>query len=135
MFKNKTLLITGETGSFGHEVLDRFITTDIKEIRIFSWNEKKQDDIRHKYQVKYTYLMSKIKFFIGNVRGIISINNIMNGVDFAFHAEALKQGPSFDFLPIELVKANILGTDIIDITHVDGLVSDKSIIHINFIRV
>jgi len=111
MFNNKTLLITGGTGSFGHAVLDRFITTDIQEIRIFSRDEKKQDDMRHEYQVKYPSLASKIKFYIGDVRDISSLNNVMNGVDFVFHAAALKQVPSCEFFPIEAVKTNVLGTD------------------------
>lgn len=105
MFKNKTLLITGGTGSFGNAVLDRFLDTDIKEIRIFSRDEKKQDDMRKKYK------NDKIKFYIGNVRNIDSIKNAMYGVDYIFHAAALKQVPSCEFFPIEAVKTNILGTN------------------------
>ena len=110
MFKYKTLLITGGTGSFGHAVLDRFITTDIQEIRIFSRDETKQDDMRHEYQVKFPSLAPKIKFYIGDVRDICSLNNVMNGVDYVFHAAALKQVPSCEFFPIEAVKTNVLGT-------------------------
>lgn len=105
MFSGKTLLITGGTGSFGNAVLDRFLKTDIKEIRIFSRDEKKQDDMRHKYN------NDKIKFYIGDVRDLQSIKNAMNGVDFVFHAAALKQVPSCEFFPIEAVKTNIMGTD------------------------
>ena len=111
MFKNKTLLITGGTGSFGHAVLDRFILTDIQEIRIFSRDEKKQDDMRHEYQGKYPTVSRRIKFYIGDVRDNSSLNNVMNGVDFVFHAAALKQVPSCEFFPIEAVKTNVLGTD------------------------
>ena len=105
MFKDKILLITGGTGSFGNAVLQRFLTTDIKEIRIFSRDEKKQDDMRILYQ------NNKIKFFIGDVRDINSINNAMYNVDFVFHAAALKQVPSCEFFPLEAVKTNILGTE------------------------
>jgi UDP-glucose 4-epimerase len=105
MFMNKTILITGGTGSFGNVVLERFLNTDIKEIRIFSRDEKKQNDMRMHYQ------NSKIKFYIGDVRNIDSLNNAMYGVDFIFHAAALKQVPSCEFFPIEAVKTNILGTD------------------------
>lgn len=105
MFKNKTLLITGGTGSFGNAVLDRFLETDIKEIRIFSRDEKKQDDMRKLYKNE------KIKFYIGDVRDIGSIKNAMYDVDFVFHAAALKQVPSCEFFPLEAVKTNILGTD------------------------
>ena len=105
MFKNKTLLITGGTGSFGNAVLDRFLNTDIKEIRIFSRDEKKQDDMRKLYH------NDKIKFYIGDVRDIQSIKNAMFGVDYVFHAAALKQVPSCEFFPIEAVKTNILGTE------------------------
>ncbi len=111
MFKDKTLLITGGTGSFGHTVLNHFITTDIGEIRIFSRDEKKQDDMRHELQVKYPIESQKVKFYIGDVRDIDSVNNAMNGVDFIFHAAALKQVPSCEFFPIEAVKTNILGTE------------------------
>jgi len=105
LFKNKTLLITGGTGSFGNAVLKRFLDSDLKEIRIFSRDEKKQDDMRKKYN------NSKIKFYIGDVRDINSVENVVQGVDFIFHAAALKQVPSCEFFPIEAVKTNILGTD------------------------
>ena len=103
MFKNKTLLITGGTGSFGNAVLKRFLNTDIKEIRIFSRDEKKQDDMRHELQ------NPKVKFFIGNVRDKRSVDNAMREVDYIFHAAALKQVPSCEFFPIEAVNTNILG--------------------------
>lgn len=109
--KYKTLLITGGTGSFGKAVLNRFIQTDIEEIRIFSRDEKKQDDMRHEYQVKFPELSNKIKFFIGDVRDIASVENAMHGVDYIFHAAALKQVPSCEFFPLEAVKTNIIGTD------------------------
>jgi len=105
MFKNKTLLITGGTGSFGNAVLKRFLNSDINEIRIFSRDEKKQDDMRRYYN------SSKIKFYIGDVRDVNSIDRVMHGVDFVFHAAALKQVPSCEFFPVEAVKTNILGTD------------------------
>ncbi|MEG0904525.1 MAG: polysaccharide biosynthesis protein [Lachnospiraceae bacterium] len=105
MFENKILLITGGTGSFGNAVLDRFLDTDIKEIRIFSRDEKKQDDMRHKYQT------DKIKFYIGDVRDLASVKNAMHGVDYIFHAAALKQVPSCEFFPLEAVKTNVFGTD------------------------
>lgn len=111
MFKNKTLLITGGTGSFGNAVLNRFLDTDIGEIRIFSRDEKKQDDMRHEYQVKYPEASSKIKFYIGDVRDLSSVKNAMHGVDYIFHAAALKQVPSCEFFPVEAVKTNVLGTD------------------------
>ena len=105
MFKDKTLLITGGTGSFGNAVLKRFLDTDIREIRIFSRDEKKQDDMRKKYKNE------KIKFYIGDVRDLQSIKNAMYGVDYVFHAAALKQVPSCEFFPIEAVKTNVLGTE------------------------
>jgi UDP-glucose 4-epimerase len=105
MFKGKVLLITGGTGSFGNAVLDRFLETDIKEIRIFSRDEKKQDDMRHKYNNE------KIKFYIGDVRDPASLKDAMYGVDFIFHAAALKQVPSCEFFPLEAVKTNVMGTD------------------------
>lgn len=105
MFKDKTLLITGGTGSFGNAVLKRFLDTDIKEIRIFSRDEKKQDDMRKEYK------NDKIKFYIGDVRDIQSIKNAMYDVDYVFHAAALKQVPSCEFFPVEAVKTNVLGTD------------------------
>lgn len=111
LFKNKTLLITGGTGSFGNAVLTRFLSTDIAEIRIFSRDEKKQDDMRHEFQSKLPSLASKIKFYLGDVRDIVSLKNAMHGVDFIFHAAALKQVPSCEFFPIEAVKTNVLGTD------------------------
>ena len=111
MFEGKTLLITGGTGSFGNAVLDRFLNTDIKEIRIVSRDEKKQDDMRHLYQSIAPELSQKIKFFIGDVRDINSIKNAMYGVDYIFHAAALKQVPSCEFFPLEAVKTNVLGTD------------------------
>ena len=111
IFKGKTLMITGGTGSFGNAVLNRFLDTDIKEIRIFSRDEKKQDDMRHEYQLKYPEASSKIKFHIGDVRDIQSVKNAMYGVDYIFHAAALKQVPSCEFFPIEAVKTNVLGTE------------------------
>lgn len=105
MFNNKTLLITGGTGSFGGAVLDRFLYTDIREIRIFSRDEKKQDDMRRLYQNE------KIKFYIGDVRDLASVRNAMHGVDYVFHAAALKQVPSCEFFPLEAVKTNVLGTE------------------------
>lgn len=111
MFKNKTLLITGGTGSFGNAVLDRFLKTDIKEIRIFSRDELKQDDMRHFYQKGYPEYSDKIKFYIGDIRDINSLRFAMHGVDYVFHAAALKQVPSCEFFPIEAVKTNVLGTE------------------------
>ncbi|WMJ22934.1 polysaccharide biosynthesis protein [Paludicola sp. MB14-C6] len=105
MFEGKTLLITGGTGSFGNAVLDRFLETNIKEIRIFSRDEKKQDDMRHEYN------NDKIKYYIGNVRSLSSVKSAMYGVDYVFHAAALKQVPSCEFFPIEAVKTNVIGTD------------------------
>jgi len=104
LFKDKILLITGGTGSFGNAVLKQFLATDVKEIRIFSRDEKKQDDMRHALQ------NSKVKFYIGDVRNKRSVDNAMNGVDFIFHAAALKQVPSCEFFPIEAVNTNVLGT-------------------------
>lgn len=111
LFTGKTLLITGGTGSFGNAVLNRFLDTDIGEIRIFSRDEKKQDDMRHEYQVKYPRTSNKIKFFIGDVRELSSVKNAIYGVDYIFHAAALKQVPSCEFFPIEAVKTNVLGTE------------------------
>ncbi|HDR8520955.1 UDP-glucose 4-epimerase [Bacillus toyonensis] len=105
MFKNKTLLITGGTGSFGNAVMERFLDTDIKEIRIFSRDEKKQDDMRK------LYTNDKLKFYLGDVRDLASVKNAMHGVDYVFHAAALKQVPSCEFFPLEAVKTNIIGTD------------------------
>ena len=111
IFAGKTLMITGGTGSFGNAVLNRFLRTDIGEIRIFSRDEKKQDDMRHEYQAKYPDVAHKIKFFIGDVRNLQSCRNAMPGVDYIFHAAALKQVPSCEFFPMEAVKTNVIGTD------------------------
>ncbi|MBE6684096.1 MAG: NAD-dependent epimerase/dehydratase family protein [Ruminococcaceae bacterium] len=111
LFTGKTLLITGGTGSFGNAVLNRFIETDIGEIRIFSRDEKKQDDMRHYFQATKPEVAEKIKFYIGDVRDIQSVRNAMHGVDYIFHAAALKQVPSCEFFPIEAVKTNVLGTE------------------------
>ena len=111
LFENRTLLITGGTGSFGNAVLNRFLETDIGEIRIFSRDEKKQDDMRHEFQQKCPDAAEKIKFYIGDVRDIASVKNAMHGVDYIFHAAALKQVPSCEFFPIEAVKTNVLGTE------------------------
>ena len=132
MFKNKTLLITGGTGSFGNAVLDKFIESNIAEIRIFSRDEKKQDDMRRKYK------NSKLKFHIGDVRNKDSIDNAMKGVDFVFHAAALKQVPSCEFHPMEAVRTNILGTNnVVDVAVDNGiqkvicLSTDKAVYPIN----
>ena len=111
MFKDKVLLITGGTGSFGNAVAKRFLTSDIKEIRIVSRDEKKQDDMRHEYQQKYPDYAGKLKFYIGDVRDYKSIEYAFKGVDYVFHAAALKQVPSCEFYPIEAVKTNVLGSD------------------------
>ena len=111
LFKDKTLMITGGTGSFGNAVLNRFLRTDIGEIRIFSRDEKKQDDMRHEFQVKMPDVADKIKFYIGDVRDLASVKNAMHGVDYIFHAAALKQVPSCEFFPIEAVKTNVFGTE------------------------
>ena len=111
IFAGKTLMITGGTGSFGNAVLNRFLSTDIKEIRIFSRDEKKQDDMRHEFQAKMPEVADKIKFYIGDVRDLASVRNAMHGVDYIFHAAALKQVPSCEFFPIEAVKTNVLGTE------------------------
>lgn len=110
-FTDKILLITGGTGSFGNAVLNRFLPTDIGEIRIFSRDEKKQDDMRHKCQQEYPEFSDKIKFYIGDVRDISSVKNAIHNVNFIFHAAALKQVPSCEFFPMEAVKTNIIGTD------------------------
>ena len=110
-FSNKVLLITGGTGSFGKAVLDRFLKTNIAEIRIFSRDEKKQDDMRHHYQTSCPEASKKLKFYIGDVRDLQSLKNAMYGVDYVFHAAALKQVPSCEFFPLEAVKTNVLGTD------------------------
>lgn len=111
MFKGKTLMITGGTGSFGNTVLRRFLQTDIGEIRVFSRDEKKQDDMRHEFQQTMPEVSDKLKFYIGDVRDIQSVKNAMHGVDYIFHAAALKQVPSCEFFPVEAVKTNVLGTD------------------------
>ena len=111
IFAGKTLMITGGTGSFGNAVLNRFLNTDIAEIRIFSRDEKKQDDMRHEYQAKYPEVANKIKFFIGDVRSLESVRAAMPGTDYIFHAAALKQVPSCEFFPMEAVKTNVIGTD------------------------
>ena len=110
-FQGKTLLITGGTGSFGNAVLNRFLRTDIGEIRIFSRDEKKQDDMRHEFQAKMPEVADKIKFYIGDVRDLQSVRSAMHGVDYIFHAAALKQVPSCEFFPMEAVRTNIVGTD------------------------
>ena len=111
IFKDKILMITGGTGSFGNAVLKRFLHTDIGEIRIFSRDEKKQDDMRHEYQAKYPDVAHKIKFYIGDVRSLESCRSAMPGVDYIFHAAALKQVPSCEFFPMEAVRTNVIGTD------------------------
>ena len=111
IFADKTLMITGGTGSFGNAVLNRFLDTDIREIRVFSRDEKKQDDMRHEFQARLPEAANKIKFFIGDVRDLSSVRNAMHGVDYIFHAAALKQVPSCEFFPLEAVKTNVLGTD------------------------
>ena len=111
LFTGKTLMITGGTGSFGNAVLNRFLKTDIGEIRVLSRDEKKQDDMRHEFQAKMPEVAEKIKFYIGDVRDLASVKNAMHGVDYIFHAAALKQVPSCEFFPIEAVKTNVLGTD------------------------
>ena len=111
VFKDKTLLITGGTGSFGNAVLNRFLRTDIGEIRIFSRDEKKQDDMRHDFQARMPEVAGKIKFYIGDVRNRSTLKYAMKGVDYVFHAAALKQVPSCEFFPMEAVKTNVIGTD------------------------
>ena len=111
LFKGKTLMITGGTGSFGNAVLNRFLKTDIGEIRIFSRDEKKQDDMRHEFQAKMPDVADKIKFYIGDVRDLQSVKNAMHGVNYIFHAAALKQVPSCEFFPMEAVRTNVIGTD------------------------
>lgn len=111
LFKDKTLMITGGTGSFGNAVLNRFLKTDIGEIRVFSRDEKKQDDMRHEFQAKMPEVAEKIRFFIGDVRDIASVKNAIHGVDYIFHAAALKQVPSCEFFPMEAVRTNVIGTD------------------------
>ncbi len=111
LFEGKTLLITGGTGSFGNAVLNRFLDTDIGEIRVFSRDEKKQHDMRHEFQAKMPQVAEKIKFYIGDVRDLQSVKNAMHGVDYIFHAAALKQVPSCEFFPMEAVRTNVIGTD------------------------
>lgn len=110
-FKDKTLMITGGTGSFGNAVLNRFLKTDIGEVRIFSRDEKKQDDMRHDFQVRMPGVADKIKFYIGDVRDLQSVKSAMTGVDYIFHAAALKQVPSCEFFPMEAVRTNVIGTE------------------------
>ena len=110
-FRNKTLLITGGTGSFGNAVLNGFLKSDIGEIRIFSRDEKKQDDMRHEFQAKMPEAANKIRFYLGDIRDVASVKNAMHGVDYIFHAAALKQVPSCEFFPIEAVKTNVLVTE------------------------
>ena len=111
LFNDKILMITGGTGSFGNAVLNRFLSTDIGEIRIFSRDEKKQDDMRHEFQTRMPEVAEKISFYIGDVRDLQSVKNAMHGVDYIFHAAALKQVPSCEFFPIEAVKTNVIGTE------------------------
>ena len=119
IFNEKVLMITGGTGSFGNAVLKRFLRTDIGEIRIFSRDEKKQDDMRHEYQAKYPDVAHKIKFYIGDVRNKSTLKTAMRGVDYIFHAAALKQVPSCEFFPMEAVKTNVIGTDNVLDTAID----------------
>ena len=137
-FKDKTLLITGGTGSFGHCVLDHFLTGDIGEIRIFSRDEKKQDDMRHELQAFHPEHYHKVKFFIGDIRDRQRIQDVMPGVDYVFHAAALKEVPSCEFFPMEAVKTNIIGTDNLihaavecGVKHVICLSTDKAAYPIN----
>ena len=111
LFTDKTLLITGGTGSFGNAVLNRFLETDVAEIRIFSRDEKKQDDMRHEFQMRTPATAEKLRFYIGDVRDLASVKNAMYGVDYVFHAAALKQVPSCEFFPLEAVKTNVFGTE------------------------
>lgn len=120
IFQGKTLMITGGTGSFGNAVLNRFLRTDIGEIRVFSRDEKKQDDMRHEFQAKMPEVADKIKFFIGDVRDLASIKNVVHGVDYIFHAAALKQVPSCEFFPMEAVRTNVIGTDNVLTAAIDG---------------
>lgn len=126
IFKNSKLLITGGTGSFGNAVLNRFLETDVAEIRIFSRDEKKQDDMRHDFQIKMPEVAGKIQFYIGDVRDLASVKNAIHGVDYIFHAAALKQVPSCEFFPIEAIKTNVLGTENVLTVAIDQSV--KSII-------
>ena len=110
-FKGKTLVITGGTGSFGSTVLKHFLTTDIGEIRIFSRDEKKQDWMRHTLQAQYPEYCSKVQFYVGDVRNLDSVRDVMYGANYVFHAAALKEVPSCEFFPMEAVRTNIIGTD------------------------
>ena len=122
LFKDKVLLITGGTGSFGNAVLNRFLRTDIGEIRIFSRDEKKQDDMRHDFQARMPEVANKIKFYIGDVRNKSTLKYAMKGVDYVFHAAALKQVPSCEFFPMEAVKTNVIGTDnVLDAAITEGV--------------
>ena len=138
LFANKTLMITGGTGSFGNAVLNRFLRTDIGEIRIFSRDEKKQDDMRHEFQAKMPEVADKIKFYIGDVRSLESVKGAMHGVDYIFHAAALKQVPSCEFFPMEAARTNVIGTDNVltaaieaDVESVICLSTDKAAYPIN----
>ena len=122
VFTGKTLMITGGTGSFGNAVLNRFLATDIGEIRVFSRDEKKQDDMRHYFQATMPEVAGKIKFYIGDVRDLASVRNAMYGVDYIFHAAALKQVPSCEFFPMEAVKTNVTGTDNVLTAAIDACV-------------
>ena len=124
LFRDKTLMITGGTGSFGNAVLNRFLQTDIGEIRIFSRDEKKQDDMRHEFQAKMPEVADKISFYIGDVRDLSSVKNAMHGVDYIYHAAALKQVPSCEFFPIEAVKTNVIGTENVLTAAIDAGVSN-----------
>ena len=138
LFNKKTLMITGGTGSFGNAVLNRFLKTDIGEIQIFSRDEKKQDDMRHEFQAKMPDVADKIKFYIGDVRDLQSVKNAMHGVNYIFHAAALKQVPSCEFFPMEAVRTNVIGTDNVltaaieeDVESVICLSTDKAAYPIN----
>lgn len=138
LFNEKTLMITGGTGSFGNAVLNSFLKTDIGEIRIFSRDEKKQDDMRHEFQAKMPDVADKIKFYIGDVRDLQSVKNAMHGVNYIFHAAALKQVPSCEFFPMEAVRTNVIGTDNVltaaieeDVESVICLSTDKAAYPIN----
>ena len=124
VFKDKVLLITGGTGSFGNAVLRRFLTSDIKEIRIFSRDEKKQDDMRHHLQAQYPEQASKVKFYIGNVRNRESVDVAMRGVDYVFAAAALKQVPSCEFFPMEAAMTNVMGTSNVLLSAIDHRVKN-----------
>ena len=129
IFKDKTLLITGGTGSFGHTVLKHFLSTDIGEIRIFSRDEKKQDDMRHELQANHPQYAGKVKFYIGDVRNPQSIRDAMPGVNYIFHAAALKQVPSCEFFPMQAVQTNIIGTDNVLHAAIDAGVGIDDVLH------